>query len=1245
MPDTQPEFDPHLVVELARAWETGSLAVVLGPEFDRETDDTVRTALLAELGRADESSAPPLGRLTEEYLARFGRAALITLLRTAGRPAVPGETPARPPSPSEALHEWLAARPPACLLVTSLYPTAEHAYRRFRRPFHVVKTETAIAFWDTAQPQIVHLFGCLDAPQDALLGERERRAARFLRPLLTARLADLPAAHTLVLVGFAPYDPVLEELLAPALHSLGAYWRGAVVVLPEADEGVRAAYGRRQIKVVTTDGAPTAAYTRDLLDLVRGTAERQGTEALRGESPAIRECEEQLGVLGWSAQHSVRLSDRAVESVFGHPTEPGPLTAHIVEGELSGGDVRRLAERVGGHGRGMAVTETRISNTARRLAATDGRLELHTRQSLLERVLGVEPYLRWILDEYENGTQRGAYVDLQCRRPLSDAVAPVRGDAYWLDDYVDSWLRERSHSQLTLLGEPGSGKSWYCRHLAYALARRCLDDPDRGRVPVLALLSEMPATGTLEDFLIAQMRGKGAELLGGTQSFRYANDTGRLVVILDGLDELRWQVTPERARRTLAELADLVGPRSKILLASRPGYFEQDRSAPRPGDAPGAPMSGSAPEDTAGVPGLRLSDGSTFEVIRLADLGYEQRVQALVRRLGTRSEPVRRLIDASSALTDLARLPGLLDLMSVVLAVPGREAPTTASELFEEYVTVLLGGAERVAVDGAAVRADTDRLAALAGRMRSRATHALPLAEARGILGVPEPASAGTAGPLSTDPRWEAFLRVAADGTVRFRLKTMREFLTARSLCTALRAGDRAPLDERLLLPEPVGYLAEQLASAGLSPLDWLPPGGSAPAVREPAAGPVGSLVGGRLPANCLSLANRMGVSLAGRSLRGLDLRGADLQGARLAGADLRDCDLRSVLLQGAVVTGADLRGAWLHGAMLHETQVVSAVGMLPDDGEVVAGTAEGLVQVLDRARLDTLESMRCPGVFRNMALMSHGRYVVAAALDGGVYLADRENGQAFLEIAHHGAPTTSAVAVGDTRLASGGTDGSVRLWTLDGDEVWQTRVSSGYVRSLALDPDVGLMFAGSSAGTVAALDAVTGRPVRQWVAHPDAGVYCLCALPGTGLVASGSDDRTIRLFVQDDGSHAADLAVLGDTVLGLVYDAGTGVLYCGCRDGTLSSWDLRHRERNWSVGGGHAVLSVALHAKSGVVATAGADGWVRLFDSGSGEPLGERLVGRRSEPDWHGVDLRGTTGWHREWLRFMGERGAILDD
>ncbi|MEU9015796.1 pentapeptide repeat-containing protein [Streptomyces sp. NPDC048479] len=607
------------------------------------------------------------------------------------------------------------------------------------------------------------------------------------------------------------------------------------------------------------------------------------------------------------------------------------------------------------------------------------------------------------------------------------------------------------------------------------------------------------------------MRERGADLQARRESFRYASRTGRLVIILDGLDELRWQLTAEHAPTTLAQLADLVSPKSKIPLASRPGYFERERSTLRSADFAAA---GSALV-------LDAEGRSTFEVVRLADLGYEQRVQALVRRLGTAAEEVRRLIDSSSALTDLARLPGLL--------------------------------------------------------------------------------------------------------------------------CTTLRAGDLSALDRHLLLPEPVAYLAEQLASEGLSPLDWLPEPDSA-LVRDHDPGPADSAQGGHLAANCLSLANRMGATLSERSFRGLDLRGADLQGADLRRSDLRDCDLRSVLLQGAVVADADLRHARLHGAILHETQVVAVVAMLPGDGGVAAGTADGLVHLLDPTTLATEQTMRCPGAFRNLALLSYGRYVVVAGLDGSIYLADRESAQAFLEIAHHGAPANSSVAVSDDTFASGGTDGTVRLWNLDGDELWQRRVTGGYVRSLAVDPEAGLLFAGSSAGEVSVLSVTNGQQQRVWIPHPGAGVYSLCALAAKGWVASGSDDRTIRFYSQSDGTHVANLAELGDTVLALVHDPGTDAMLAGCRDGTLSSWNLTRREPQWSVAQTCPILALALNTKDCVVATAGADGMVRIFDSRDGSPLAERLIGRRSEVAWQGVDLRGTSGWHKEWLRFMGERGAVLD-
>lgn len=1235
MRDLAAEPDAILVEEIARAWTTGSLGIVLGPEFDRDNDDAVRHALLRELGDDDRTAGSSVWRLADLYSARFGRTALVSRMREAARR--PTEDGAGQPDAASQLYAALAAHPPASLLVTSLQPHAERAFRRFRRPFHVVKTETAIAFWDTAQPQIVHLYGSLDAPQDALVTERERRGARFRRPLLTARIADLPASHTLIFVGFAAHDPALDDVLGAAAHSLGDLWRGATVVLRDADSGLRSAYGENRVRVIDTGGTSSAQYAAELFGHVRRAAERHTPEVLRADTPLIRDCEKQLRVLGWSIESSVRLSDRAVESVFRHRDNPGMLTAHIVEGELSGSDVQRLSERLPDRGHGMAVTETRISNTARHLAKADERIEVHTRSSMLDLVLGVEGYLRWILDDYASGNQQDEYVDLQCQRPLSDMVAAIRGDAYWLDDYVDSWLREQSQSQLILLGEPGSGKSWYCRHLTYALGRRCLDDPERGRIPVLALLSELPATGSMTDFLVEQMRSKGAELRAGAESFRYANETGRLVIVLDGLDELRWQVSPERARQALSELAELTGPHSKLLIASRPGYFEQDRSILRPGEAAlTIEDSGSA---AVGVDG---TGRMTFDVIRLADLGYEQRVQALVRRLGTGADPVRQVIDASSALTDLARLPGLLDLMSVVLSTPGLGTPATASELFERYVVALLGGGE-VAADGIdTIHADVDRLATVAGLMHSQATHLLGMAEVRRIVGIEPDSGPVLPGRLGTDPRWESFLRVAPDGSVRFRLKTMRECLTARSICTALRAGESTALDERLLLPETLGYLAEQLFAAGLSPLDWLP--GPTPAEDDPDQQAVGQLNGGRLAANCVSLANRLGNSLAGRSLRGLDLRGADLRGADLRGADLSDCDLRTVLLQGAIVAGADLRRARLHGAILHETQVVAVVRILPGDGGVVAGTADGLVHLLTSTDLSTVRTMRCPGGFRSLLLLGHGRYVVVAGLDGSINLADRETAQAFLEIAHHGAPANSAAVVDDTSFASGGTDGVVRMWTIDGEELWHAHTTAGYVRALALDPLAGRLYAGSSDGSVAVLDVTTGDRLHDWQAHPGGGVYCLCVLAAGGLVATGSDDRSIRLF-EPDGTHAGNFATVRDTVLAMAHDPSADVLFVGCRDGSVSCRDLSRQDLIWSVSHHEPVLSIAFDSRSQVLAAGSADGWVRLYDGRSGRVLGERLVGERSESQWSGVDLRGTTGWNKEWLRFMGERGAILDD
>ncbi|MGY4101250.1 NACHT domain-containing protein [Nocardia sp. R16R-3T] len=1080
--------------------------------------------------------------------------------------------------------------------MTALTSELENAYLRFRRPFNVIKTETSISFWDRSQPQIVHLLGSLDAPEDALIGERERRAARFRRPLLEEKMADLLSTSTLLFIGFEPFDDLLENMLVIASDSIGRLRRSAYITMSRTTSDLAGAmYQERGLIKIEIDSGTPAEFGRSLLERVQKAAADRTT--LTPYDPHIvAECETQLKVIGWAPSSSRWLSERSIETVFEKRSGEGNrLIVHSVDGEITAADVHRMTERLPAAAEGMLITDTRISNMATRLAAKDSRIRLHTRRSLFECILGNSTYMQSIVSDYLANDQQHRYVALQCLK---------QDDTYWLDDYTDSWLRERSRNQLTILGDPGSGKSWFCRHIAFGLANKRLADPDNSRIPILVNLQEMEREGSLEKLITDQMEAQGAVLHGGFHSFRYANESGQLVIILDGLDELRMQLSPEQAAITLSELSSMVGPASKIILTSRPGYFERDSGG----------MLGAVEGLTMDITG-----SATFELIRIAELGYEQRMQLLIRRLGPNADNVRTTIDNSSALTDLARLPGLLDLLSIVLPDRSRKAPLTASELFEQYVAILLDSANTLEADR-----DIVRLASVAGTMHEDARQFLPAGQVRALLG----ATGGTSRTISSDPRWESFLRVGADGNVRFRLKTMREFLAARHIRACLASGDTGPLERRLLLPELLRYLAEQLYDDQLDPLNYL--ADSAPR--------------GHLAANCISLANRMDVSFAGRNFRGMQLRGADLENGDVRRADFRDCDLRGVQFQGCKVSGADFRGAQLHGAIVHETNVVTTVCIEPMEKTVIAATADKVVHLLDASDLRRMQTIPTSNVFRSMIIMKEGRYVVTAGLDGSVCMADLLTSQAFFEIAHHGAPVTSAIAISSDTFATGGTDGIVRVWSLNGEMLRDRRVCIGYVRALAITPNGRRLIAGCTTGTVTVVDEATLEPIRTWSPHVGASVYSLCLIPDKGMIATGSDDRRIRLFSFPDAEHVSDLSVEGDTVLQIVHPASSDHLFTGCRDGTITRWLLTDLEKSWTYKQSAPVLSMAIGAGQTTIVTAGADGVLRSVDYNSGAVLHETLLGHRAEFDWRDVDLRGTTGWNREWLRFMADRGAVVD-
>jgi len=137
------------------------------------------------------------------------------------------------------------------------------------------------------------------------------------------------------------------------------------------------------------------------------------------------------------------------------------------------------------------------------------------------------------------------------RRTLDDFLALDPSEHPWV---TRRWLVE---------GDPGSGKTTLLRHLAGGLARK----GDRRRIPVFVSLPRLVEPFRLPLDYLAEEYGPlcGPELPGVLDA---AGRDGRLLVLLDGLDEVR----PERRDRVdklLAKL-DRDWPRSSVVLTSRP---------------------------------------------------------------------------------------------------------------------------------------------------------------------------------------------------------------------------------------------------------------------------------------------------------------------------------------------------------------------------------------------------------------------------------------------------------------------------------------------------------------------------------------------------------------------------------------------------------------------------------------------------------------------------------------------------
>ena len=166
---------------------------------------------------------------------------------------------------------------------------------------------------------------------------------------------------------------------------------------------------------------------------------------------------------------------------------------------------------------------------------------------------------------------------------------------------------------------------------------------------------------------------------------------------------------------------------------------------------------------------------------------------------------------------------------------------------------------------------------------------------------------------------------------------------------------------------------------------------------------------------------------------------------------------------------------------------------------------------------------------------------VAGGKRDGKIRLWDATTGKKLTTLSGHAVENQDpsldthvlalAFSPDGTRLASGSTDTTVRLWNTatPNDAPITLREHTGWVNVLTFSPDGKLLASGGTDKTVQLWDVATGEPLTTLTGHLS-GIAALTFSPDGSTLASGSTDGTIRFW---DTATGAPLStrITGHTV------------------------------------------------------------------------------------------------------------------
>ncbi|MBR8828045.1 MAG: AAA-like domain-containing protein [Gomphosphaeria aponina SAG 52.96 = DSM 107014] len=275
----------------------------------------------------------------------------------------------------------------------------------------------------------------------------------------------------------------------------------------------------------------------------------------------------------------------------------------------------------------------------------------------------------------------------------------------------------------------------------------------------------------------------------------------------------------------------------------------------------------------------------------------------------------------------------------------------------------------------------------------------------------------------------------------------------------------------------------------------------------------------------------------------------------------------------------------------------VESVAYSPDGKMIASGSIDSNIK-LWQPNGKVIAILKGYNALVSSVVFSPDGKIIASGSDDGHVLLWNTNGNLKKTLVGHLSWVSSVSFSADGKIiASGSEDGTILLWQQDGTLITTLKGHQGSIRSLAFTPQScfkSTLVSGSEDGTVKLWQS-DGTLITTLTGHRG-GVNSVVFSPNGNVIASGSYDRTVKLWKKNDGSLITTLTGHGGIVTSVAFSPDGQMIASGSVDRTVKLWKPDGTEITTLTGHSDRVTCVAFSPSGEAIASSSWDGTVILW-------------------------------------------------